>query len=158
VNDKGWVGKKPRVESPYEKDEQHKHLLFKGMPMPGGWDLPSLIDPPEFSRPDAAQRAARQVESLTSAQFDSWRRVPFDAGMAIEPGKSGQWIEMTEFGKLDIMQHWVNWEGVSLKDRATLMAAHIDVEKLSPEVRTQLLKDAGVLSPAKGNERDGPER
>jgi hypothetical protein len=131
-----------RVEMAQERDERYKYLLFKGMPMPNGWQLPALIDPPEHSRPEALQRAAEEIQSLMQAEFDSWRRVPFDAGAAIEPGKSGRWGEMTEFGKLDIMQHWVNWEGVSLKDRATSMATHIDVNLLSPAVRTQLLADA----------------
>jgi hypothetical protein len=133
-----------RVETSQERDERFKYLLFRGMPMPQGWKLPSLAEPPEGSRPEARERAAEEIQALRAAEFDSWRRVPFDVGVAAEPGKSGRWDEMTEFGKLDVMWHWVNWEGVSRQDRTTLMAAQLDVNQLPPDVRARLLDDAGM--------------
>lgn len=139
--------KELRVETGQDRDERYKSLLFKGMPIPQGWKLPALIDPPAQSRSEAQQRAAKEIQSLMSAEFESWRRVPFDAGAAIEPGESGRWPEMTEFGKLEVMQHWVNWEGVSQPDRAMLVAAHLDVNRLPAEVKGQLLEDAAMPRP-----------
>jgi hypothetical protein len=135
--------KELRVETEQGRDERLKYLLFQGIPMPQGWKLPALTEPPPESRPEAQPRAEEEIRSLMAADFDSWRRVPSDAGVAAEPGKSGRWEEMTEFGKLDVMYHWVNWEGVSRKDQATLMAAHLDVNQLPPEVRTHLIDEEG---------------
>jgi hypothetical protein len=137
---------KPTVESERDRDERLKYLVFKGAPMPEGWKLPALIDPPDTSSPQSVQRSTLEIETLKAASFESWRQVPFDAGSAAEPGHSGRWTEMTEFGKLDTLQHWINWEGVSKRDRASMMADLIDVEKLSPDLRTRLTADAGRSS------------
>lgn len=148
-----------RVETDTEKNQRHQYLLFAGAPMPEGWKLPPLTEPPARSEPDAVRRSGREIESLKAARFESWRRVPFDAGVAAEPGQKGVWGDMAEFGKLDVMQHWVNWQGVSRPDRAGMMAAQLDLEKLSPEPREQLREDASLRSAGadrlKGQEFEG---
>ena len=131
-------------ETDRDKDRRLQYLHFAGPPMPEGWKLPSLINPPTVSDPDSLRRADREIGSLKVARFESWRPVPFDAGMAIEPAKKGHWNEMTEFAKLDVMQHWINWEGVSNSDRVGMMAGQLDLEKLPPDVRDQIRKDAGL--------------
>lgn len=133
-----------RVETPQETDERHKYLLFKGAPMPEGWTLPAWRDPPGHSDPEALRRAGGEAVSLAEARFESWRPVPFEAGAAAVPGATGRWEELTDFGKLDVMQHWVNWDGVSVKDRAATMAARLDLDKLPPDVRDRLTRDAGL--------------
>jgi hypothetical protein len=133
-----------RVETPRETDERRKYLLFKGAPMPEGWTLPPWRDPPEFSDPDALRRAGGEAASLAEARFESWRPVSFGAGAAAAPGATGRWDELTEFGKLDVMQHWVDWAGVSHKDRAATMAARLDLDGLSPALRERLKQDAGL--------------
>ena len=145
------TAKRPlRVETDTEKVQRHKHLLFSGAPMPEGWKLPPLTEPPNRSDPDGVRRADREIESLKTARFESWRRVPFDAGVAIEPGQKGVWGDMAEFGRLDLMQHWVNWHGVSRADRAGMMSAQLDLEKLSPDLRDHLRKDAALHPPGAG--------
>lgn len=133
-----------RVEPPQETDERRKYLLFKGAPLPGGWTLPPWRDPPELSDPDALRRAGGEAASLAEARFESWRPATFEAGAAAVPGATGRWDELTEFGKLDVMQHWVDWAGVSRKDRAATMAARLDLDKLSPDLRERLKQDAGL--------------
>jgi hypothetical protein len=138
-----------RKETDREKDERLKHLLFKGAPMPIGWKLPLLVDPPTASDPSAVERAKQEIETLKNASFDSWERQPFEAGVMAAPGMQGRWDQMTEWGKLDTMQHWVNLEGVSQRDRASLILSHLNPDKLSPDVRDQIVHDAsGHSAPA----------
>lgn len=137
-------GEQDRIgETDLEKDRRHQYLMFNGEPMPAGWRLPSLIGPPDRSDPAAVQRASREISSLKSARFESWRPVPFDAGAAIAPGETGFWDELTEYGKLDVMQHWVNWDGVSMPDRVGLVAAQLDLEGLPPDIREELREHGG---------------
>jgi hypothetical protein len=145
-------------ESDRERDDRLKHLLFKGAPLPDGWKLPALIDPPPSSVPAAVARAGREIESLRNATFESWQRQPFDAGVMATPGIKDGWAKLTEWGKLDTMQHWINWEGVSAQDRAALMLAQLDPGKLSPELRAQITREAGKEPlPEKGATRARPD-
>ena len=143
----------PWVESKQETDERHKYLAFSGAPMPEGLSLPHLVEPSLTTDPQAIERVNRDIETLMTARFMSWEQVPFDAGSAVVPGNTGRWQEMTEFGKLDVMQHWIDWQGISQLDRASLIADQVDPEKLPPKVREQLLRDSGRAE----NKRNTPE-
>lgn len=145
-----------RLETPQETDERHKYLLFKGAPMPEGWTLPAWRDPPGHSDPEALRRAGGEAASLAEARFESWRPVPIEAGAAAVPGATGRWEELTEFGKLDVMQHWVNWDGVGVKDRAAIVAARLDLDKLPPDVRDRLTWDAGLEVQEAGRQETAP--
>ena len=149
------TAKRPlRVETELETNRRHQYLLFDGPPMPDGWKLPPLIEPPARSDPDAVGRAEREIESLKAAQFQWWQHVPFGPGVTVEPGQKGVWGDMDEFDKFDVLRHWVNWQGVNLANRAGIMAARLDLGKLTPELREQLIEDAG-LRPAGADHVEG---
>jgi hypothetical protein len=131
-----------RKETERETDDRLKYLLFKGAPMPDGWKLPPRIDAPPKSDHPAIKRAKQEIDLLKAASFESWERKPFEAGIMASPGPRGEWAKLTEWGKLDTMQHWINWEGVSQQDRASLMLAHLDPEKLPPGAREGITQDA----------------
>jgi hypothetical protein len=134
-------------ESDRDRDERQKYLLFNGAPSPDGWKLPHWIDAPQKSEPSAVERAERDIDALKGANFQSWERQSFEAGLMAAPGTKGQWERLTEWGKLDTMQHWIDWQGVSKQDRASLMLSHLDMEKLSPRLRDQITRDAKGIAP-----------
>ena len=152
-------------EAGREQDGRSIALLFAGAPMPRGWELPAPVPPAGSSDPDAILRAGERIADLKPAVLESWRDVPSDLpARVVAPGRTGGWDELTELGKLDLMQHWVDREGVGLRDRARLLAEQLDVARLPEKVRDAITSDAGAgpVAPSRGKPRDkdpgfGPE-
>lgn len=154
-------------ETDAEKDERFTSLLFRGAPMPEGWSLPALTSPPAESEPEALKRAAEEIAVLKGARFDSWSQQTVDerlgAVMATPAGPRGGWAELSEWGKLSTMQHWVNFEGVSQRDRAAMLMDSVDIERLPPSLKDQLRQDAArggarPEKPQRENDRPDPEK
>jgi hypothetical protein len=150
------------METDQERDERFKLMLFNGAPIPEGWRLPALAAPPARSDPEALRRTAEEAAALKSARFRSWDSQPFPqpsdeklgvtTGMAT-PSREGSWQDLSEGGKVYTMEHWVNWKGVSTKDRAAMIVEQVDVERLLPSLKRRLMEDVGERE-ASARERD----
>lgn len=134
-----------RIESEQEKDRRLRQLLLSGVPRPDGWELPSPADPPAISVPAAVERAARDIAALKAARFESWGREPSGGyGIAAVPDRQDAWGQLTAWNRLEVLQLWIDWQGVSRKDRALLMSEQIDVRELPPGLGSPLTADAGL--------------
>lgn len=147
------------MESDRQKDERLKRLLFGGAPLPDGRDLPSRVTPPPKSNPEDLRRAGEEAASLTSASYCSWAARPFlrpsderhgATTLVAKPACSGSWQDLKEGAKVYTLQHWVNWDGVSKRDRAALILEQVDVDRLTPKLRDRLVREA--------SRQDGPSQ
>lgn len=144
-----------RRETREERDERYKRLLFTGAPMPNGWEMPHRLLPPQASVPQDVGRVKEELDELTKATFGSWDRVPSDVGVMAAPGRDGTWNDLSEGGKLHVIDNWVDWTGVQLEDRATLTIGQLDLSRLDRYTADALLQAAGreTLSQAEEAER-----
>ncbi len=59
------------------------------------------------------------------------------------PEEKGTWHDLSEVGKLAVLDFWVDYDGVSLRDRQLELTRHVDAAKLPAEVAEQLLNAPG---------------
>jgi hypothetical protein len=62
--------------------------------------------------------------------------VTYENGVAFTPDKVGNWDLLNDVGRLSCLENWVNWDGVSRRDKTRLFAREVDPEKLPSGVRT----------------------
>jgi hypothetical protein len=136
----------PQKETASKRDQRLKELVFTGAPLPEGIDMPYRIDPPALSNYADVSRVREEIERLKQATFSSWVSVPSDLSCrVVVPATSGTWMELAELGKLNALQHWINWEGVSKRDCARMVMDHVDVANLPEKVQSAVLHDSGAF-------------
>jgi len=130
-------------ESEQDKDRHCRQLLLEGVPRPDSWELPAAIEPPVISLPAAVERAAQDIAALKTTRFEAWGREPGSGyGIAIIPGKQDTWERLTSGNRLEVLRHWIDWQGVSQKDRARLISAQVNLRELPPALAAQLTAEA----------------
>jgi hypothetical protein len=122
-------------------DHRLMFCLLHGMPIPDGGKLSPPADGPipHASDPAALARVRDRIAGLKAGTFTSYSRLPAGQdAVALMPGEKGTWQELTEPGRLAVLDFWVDWDGVSLLDRRAELAAHVDIPKLPPEYQVEL--------------------
>ena len=137
--------------------------MSHGLPIPNGVSPDPPLDGriPRNSDPAALERTREQIATLKAGTFTSWARDrTFEAGQAFYPAKDGTWQDLSEAGKLAVLDFWVSWDGVSLRDRREEVLRHIDVTKLPTEFARQLLgPEPQAAAKPRAKDRDiEPER
>jgi hypothetical protein len=141
-------------QSDRERDRRLMFCLTQGLPIPNDRSLSPATDGPipAATDPAALRRVQVAIARLKAMTFTSWGRDrTFEAGQAFYPAQEGRWQELSETGKLAVLDFWVDWDGVSLRDRRAELLKHIDTTKLPPEI-------AQHLAEPKGNVLDGKSR
>jgi hypothetical protein len=137
-------GEPPAASPPPPEEENHPRpgltllqALYRGVPIPAGFAMPEPPGPaPPASDPAALERAGREVQALQGAVFTSWVRDPSLAvGTAFAPGPEGRWEDISGLGRLAVLDHFVNWRGVSATDKAALLGQAVDGNSVAEEVR-----------------------
>lgn len=136
--------------------EKVKRLIFclsRGMPIPDGRSIFPPVDGPRPDRTDplALAYVREQIASLKTATFTGYEPVPAaEGGTAFVSIGKGTWKDLTELGRLSVIDYWVDWSGVSIEDGRAEITRHVDVTRLPPEIRRQLpdtsKEQAGKLS------------
>jgi hypothetical protein len=96
------------------RDQRLMVFLSRGLPIPDMISLapPSLADTPRKS--DLA-------------------------GMAFLPASEGTWQDLSETGKLVVLDSWIDWNGISRRDKRIEFTKLLDASKLPKEVAEQFL-------------------
>lgn len=122
-------------------NERLMYCLVHGLPIPDGKSLSPPADGPLplTSDPSAIERVRSQIADLKSGTFTSYDSLPQPEGMlALIPASTGTWQELNETGKLAVLDFWVDWTGVSQKDRQIEWTKHVVASRLPPEFQQQL--------------------
>lgn len=128
-----------RRETEGERARRSLSLIFVGAPVPEGLRLPALAEPPGESDPKSLERAARDIEALKGTHFHRWTSQPLGAlGVMAEPGGVATWGQLTEAGRLVTVQNWVDYDGVSARDRLALIRQAVDYDKLPCHLKDEL--------------------
>jgi hypothetical protein len=94
------------------------------------------------SDPKAYLCAMLDVQRLKSSRHTHARTV-FDLGpFSMVRMDTRPWSEVPEQAKLAMLKDLVNWEGVSPRDMAMIMLRELDVGKLTPAQRGELISMA----------------
>jgi hypothetical protein len=137
-----------------ERDRRLMFCLAQGLPIPNDRSLSPATDGPipAATDPGALRRARDAIAHLKTLTFTSWGRDrAFDAGQAFYPAQEGRWPELSETGKLAVLDFWVDWSGVSLGDRRAELLNHIDAARLPPAFALQLAESMGNAPDQKGH-------
>src|SRR5689334_1090338 len=123
---------------------QSERLLFilsNGLPVPNKPDITPPTDgrAPRESEPAALERVRRQIAGYKEMTFVTYGRgdAPEGKGRFVAEDVGG-WRDLSELGRMAVIDHWVNFDGVSLPDRREVLLSEIDTSKLPAEVAQQL--------------------
>ncbi len=124
------------------RDQRLMVFLSRGLPIPDHMSLAPLPsgDTPRKSEPVAWERVQDQIVRLKAATFTTWARDrAFQAGMAFVPASEGTWQDLSETGKAAVLDSWIDWNGISRRDKRIEFTKHLDGSKLPQEVAEQFL-------------------